>query len=243
MMKNKEELLRLTNKIYRFTILFPKKEPLRYRLREVADDFLEGFTKWNVFSNSNPINFNSLKGLKEEIIFDLEKSYDVLKNYFEIVKWQNWVSYFDILKLEEKYDLLWQKIKGEIEEKIKQAEEKSEILEERNCDVLSGDKDDDIKDRSGSLKLSESNRNLILINKKSEFSQINQVIVNKRLNERQSKILEALKTKETLQVWEVKKMFPDISKRTLRRDFEKLLKMGYVQREGERSNTFYKLKK
>ncbi len=240
MMKNKEELLHLTNKVYRFTILFPKKEPLRYKLREAADDFLEGFTKWNVFSNSNPMNFNSLKGLKEEIIFDLEKSYDVLKKYFEIVKWQNWISYFDILKLEERYDLLWQKIKEEIEKTVKQEEKENGILREGNFEDLDDIKDNNVKDILGSLKLDKLDNNLI--DKKNESSQISQVIID-QLNERQNKILEILKVKETLQVWEVKKMFPKISKRTLRRDFEKLLKIGCIQREGERSNTFYKLRR
>jgi len=35
---------------------------------------------------------------------------------------------------------------------------------------------------------------------------------------------------------------PNVSKRTLRRDFEFLLKQGIVERIGERNETFYKIK-
>jgi len=61
------------------------------------------------------------------------------------------------------------------------------------------------------------------------------------LNDRQEKILEILKEKDKVQVHHVKNVFPDISKRTLRRDFESLLKQGLVERIGKRSNTFYRL--
>ena len=40
---DKEKVIDLTNKVYRQTLLFPKKEPLRYKIREVADDFLAKF--------------------------------------------------------------------------------------------------------------------------------------------------------------------------------------------------------
>lgn len=62
------------------------------------------------------------------------------------------------------------------------------------------------------------------------------------LNERQKKIVKILKTKERVQVWEMKKVFPEVTKRTLRRDFEQLLNQRLIKRTGERNNTFYSLK-
>ena len=62
------------------------------------------------------------------------------------------------------------------------------------------------------------------------------------VNERHKKILEILKDKGKAQVWEIKKIFPDVSKRTLRRDFEHLLGEGLIERIGERNETFYQLK-
>jgi Fic family protein len=43
-------------------------------------------------------------------------------------------------------------------------------------------------------------------------------------------------------VWEIQKIFPDISKRTIRRDFRNLLKQKLIERVGERNKTYYKMK-
>jgi DNA-binding HxlR family transcriptional regulator len=60
-------------------------------------------------------------------------------------------------------------------------------------------------------------------------------------NERQKKILEILKERGQAQVGEIKEVFPDISKRTIRRDFRQMLKMGLIKRIGEKNKTFYTL--
>ncbi len=55
-------------------------------------------------------------------------------------------------------------------------------------------------------------------------------------------ILEILRDKGKIQVWEVQRIFPNITKRTLRRDFEQMLKQGLIERLGERNTTFYQPK-
>lgn len=61
--------------------------------------------------------------------------------------------------------------------------------------------------------------------------------------ERHSKILDVLKQKGTAQVQDLQKeYFPNLSKRTLRRDFAFLLKRGLVERVGDNNNTMYKLR-
>ena len=62
-----------------------------------------------------------------------------------------------------------------------------------------------------------------------------------KMNDRQKIIVSILKNKEKGQVWEFKASFPDVSKRTLRRDFEYLYNQGVVKRVGEKNNTFYQL--
>ena len=167
---DKDNLVELTKKVYKLTLLFPKKEPLRYKIREVADDILA--------CNS------SSKKLQEDL--------GVLKKYFEVAKWQNWVSYFDILEIVERYD--------KIEKDLLEVVEKPKITQARTLDVVKG------------------------------------------LDNRKERILEILKEKERIQVWEVNEILSDVSKRTLRRDFEQLLRQGLVERIGERNNTFYQLK-
>lgn len=61
--------------------------------------------------------------------------------------------------------------------------------------------------------------------------------------ERLQRILKILKEKERAQVWELKKIFPEVTKRTLRRDLEQLLEQGLIERLGERNATFYRLRR
>ena len=63
------------------------------------------------------------------------------------------------------------------------------------------------------------------------------------MSERQEKILVFLKEQGRAQVWQVKQILPEVTKRTLRRDFENLLKKGIIERIGEKNNTFYQIKK
>lgn len=55
-------------------------------------------------------------------------------------------------------------------------------------------------------------------------------------------ILKLLENKNSLQVRDLKTFFPSVTKRTLRRDFEYLLKQGLVRRVGERSDIEYRLR-
>jgi len=172
---NKDFLPQITNEIYRLTLLFPKKEPLRYKMRELADEILAKCLR---------LNFK-----QEPVLEDLE----VLDSFFEVAKAQNWVSPAEVLKLQQEYS----KIKENLKTQANSAP------------------------RSG-----------------GDCGENPQTVPN----ERQQKILEILKEREKAQVWEIKKFFPEVAKRTLRRDFESLLQEGAVERIGERNDTFYKLK-
>ena len=156
-------LIQLTNAVYRLTLLFPKKEPLRYKMRELADDIL-----------AKPS----------------EKDLEVLDSFFEVALIQNWVKPADILAIKEEYDNLREQLKGN-----KPEEEKKEIT-----------------------------------------------IFNHNNSDRKKRILAFLKENGQAQVWQVKQLLPEVSKRTLRRDFEDMLEQGLIERIGERNDTFYKIK-
>ncbi len=153
----KEFLIQLTNTLYKMTLLFPKKEPLRYKMRELADEIL-----------AKP---NS-------------KDLEALDTFFEVARTQNWVSPVELLKIQEEYS----KLRGESDFQKKE--------------------------------------------KPKEF------FINSAA-QRQEKILEILKTKGKAQVGEFKVIFPQVTKRTLRRDFEFLLREGAIERMGERNDTYY----
>jgi DNA-binding transcriptional ArsR family regulator len=174
---DKNKVIELTTKIYKQTLLFPKKEPLRYKLREIADEILA-------------------KVIRKESKSEVEKDLEVIRAYFELIKWQNWVSYFDILKIKEGYEELGRDLS---------IEDLMPVVEEKKIEK---------------------------IEKKEEDADI---------DDRKKKIISILRERESAQVGDIKKILPEISKRTLRRDFDALIKKGLVERIGESNNTFYKL--
>lgn len=196
---DKERLIQITGNIYKKTILFPKKEPLRYKLRETADDILAGLISWEAVDSLE----GSQKAREEEqIVFNLKINLDIINSYFEIAKWQNWISYFEILEIQEEYANILRNINREL---VKAKEESKTALP--------------IADKAPVVRKKEV------------------------LDERKQKILDMLKEKEKIQVWEANEAFPQISKRTIRRDFVELLNQGLIERKGESNNTFYQLKR
>lgn len=212
---DKDKIIELTNKIYRMTLLFPKKEPLRYKMREAADDVLANFVSWEALRDFNPGNFAAdWEKRYRDSVFSAAKDLEILKSYFEVVKWQNWLSYFDVLELEEEYD----KIKGNFKKEIE--------------DLEKGEKNLKIEFLPQASKADRGPASIANVEKER----------NERLDPRKENILTILKEKGRAQVWEIKEILAEVSKRTLRRDFDQLLKLGLVERIGERNNTFYKLK-
>jgi len=169
---DKDRAVELTNRVYKQTLLFPKKEPLRYKIREIADEILR-------------------KAIRGESKVEIEKDIEELNAYFEIVKWQNWVSYFDIIRIRDDY------------ETIRNGLDKNDTAE---------------------IKLEEKPAGN-----------------DPEIDSRKKKIIGILKERESVQVKDIKDALPNVSKRTLRRDFDVLIKKGLVQRIGESNNTFYKL--
>jgi Fic family protein len=176
-------LIKLTNNLYQLTLLFPKKEPLRYKMRELADEILNDFYK-----DQNPEIFKNL---------------ETLDSFFEVVKNQSWVSQDDILFLQKEYNKL--------KEDLENSQQPNQVLEKVK-----------IFDKLKAAELKTENV--------SQFS-----------NSRHGKILGILKEKGRAQVWEIKQIFPEVSKRTLRRDFEQMVNQGIIERMGERNNTFYQI--
>ncbi len=62
-----------------------------------------------------------------------------------------------------------------------------------------------------------------------------------KLKAREAKIVEVLKEQKRAQVNELKEFFPDISKRTLRRDIDSLLQKKLIVRHGEWNDVYYTL--
>ncbi len=188
---DKEYLTSLTNEIYRLTLFFPKKEPLRYKLRELAGNIL---TNLVTLLESDDVK-------SRDIAFEIKRNIDPLDSFFEVIKGQNWVSPEDVSAVQEKYSV----IKQEVDRFISNIE-KEEVSSNENI---------------------PQKENLV-----AGFAS---------LNTRQRKIIDLLRNKEKIQVGEAQESFPRITKRTLRRDFDALTKMGALKRVGKANLTFYKL--
>lgn len=194
----KETLIQLTSDLYKLTLLFPKKEPLRCKIRELADDILANYIsklRFDISRETPVINLNSKDN--QDLVLDLE----TIDGFLTIAREQNWVSFSEVLKVSEKYVSLRKEL-----EDIDDSRQRVMTLE-----TVTAETGIDFDDLSKS-------------------------------DQRRDMILEILKEKDKAQVWEFKKVFPKLTKRTLRRDFEKLLGQGLVERVGERNQTFYKLK-
>lgn len=197
---DKEQLVKLTEELYHLTLLFPKKEPLRYKMREVADDVLAGALR--AMNNTNGGNYSRKENHNSNVLKDL----DILDAFFEVAKNQNWTSRDYVLKTQQDYSKL--------------KEDLSVIFS------------------SFKIQIQPKENQLA---KPIELPAQMPTVPPENVTDRQKNILEFIKEKGKAQVWEVKKVFPELSKRTLRRDFESLLKMGLVLRVGSRNNTFYEL--
>jgi len=61
------------------------------------------------------------------------------------------------------------------------------------------------------------------------------------LSARQGKIISFLQKNEKAQVMDLQTVLPDVTKRTIRRDLDELLKIGKIVRTGEWNQVFYKM--
>ncbi len=210
---NKNYLLQLTNEVYRITLLFPKKEPLRYKMREVSNEILANFIS---------LSQERKQKRKIDLAKESHKKIKILESFLDVARSQSWVRNSDLLNLQEDYDELKDKIDS-IDVIVGRGENKKRDVGKATHVPIT-----EVKE---SVVSGESNNNF----EKGKSQDI-------LLSNRQEKILRILEKKDKAQVHEMKSYFPDISKRTLRRDLKELLENSVIERKGQRSNTFYEIK-
>ena len=198
---DKSYFIKLTTNLYRLTILFPKKEPLRHKLRELADNIL-----------ANGIMALAESHQWEKAVLELKRDLEIMDGYLELAKNQNWVSPFDVLEIQKEYVNLRSTVEG--------------WTTRETIPLL---KDKDTPEPSGTEKTEHDKE--IVVGPQEAGKEI-----------RHQRILEVLRQRGRVQVGEMKQVFANVSKRTLRRDFEFLLNQGVVERLGEKNETFYRLK-
>ena len=121
----KDFLIELTNEVYRLTLFFPKKDPLRRKIRDLGTDILAHlillYSKTNHGDNSE-----TLRSSREKLFGEIKKELDVLDGYFGVAQSQNWVSPKDLVEIRGKY----YKIREDLGE-LKVQKEKAEVTPQK----------------------------------------------------------------------------------------------------------------
>ncbi len=121
---DKRYFLELTNRLYGLSFFFPQKEPLRNKIREVADEILASLT----------IILEGENKERRESAFVVEGDIEILNTLLELAKSQNWVESREIDKIQEDYLKIKEEIVG-FNSIIRQKEEKRENVFQRAIEV------------------------------------------------------------------------------------------------------------
>ncbi len=214
--------VKITNAVYKILDFLPDNDPLKNRAKEKALAILENLTLtadaggW--VSLKTYLSADKLKA-SAQLLDDIE----VLENYLKIGRGQGWIDNINFLIITNEY----KKIKSKIKPPIGIIRKSIEI----NYKTLHDDRLANLDQKH----ISTNNKHIDAKNLEAEPKLLN----DKKYSERQEKILEILSKKEKAQVSDFIKELPNITKRTVRRDLDDLLKNSMIVRVGEWNQIFY----
>ncbi len=208
---DKPYFIELTNRLYRITFLFPSREPLRHKIREVGDEILANLV----------LILEGEIARRREAAFQVERDIEIIDTLLELSKSQNWVDSDEIKKAQEKY----REIKVEVEEFNDILRRRSAFYEQKALLIEDEKKLPKLKEKESIVK----EKPVVKEKKKADVN----------LNDRQKKILDLLSKKEKMQVKDFQDVLPSITKRTLRRDLVALTESKLVKRSGAGNMTSY----
>jgi hypothetical protein len=230
---NKEYFTKLTSRLYRLSLFFPQDDPLRVKVRKLGADILANliFILEGAFYQSR------------DLICDVQRDIEALNSFFGVIKTLDWVNSSDLLEIQKEYSKIGIELKKISEiQSLKVSEihalqlegERKKLPQQKVLLDKKETKEEEVKEDEG-IELSQFERK----DPEEESPEAEKLTRNNDLLGRQQKILEILKEKGKAQVKDFKEVFPETSKRTLRRDFRRLMDQNLVERIGERNDTFY----
>ena len=221
---DKSHFINLTLSVYRITDLFPEKEALRFLVRKKTVELLVDLVLVVHYFREQSLVDHQSDNNKSVLIKPLER---VLRNvvvlgvYFDIAEKQNWVKPENFLVLRAEY--------GAIERETKRLRQEAG----NNCSPVRPVED------GGRVAVRPAADKPEL---KRPKPMANNLATLEGLKSRQQKILQLLKEQGKAQVQDLNRVLPQVTKRTLRRDMDFLLRRGLVTRLGDKIKTEYKLK-
>jgi len=224
-----ESFIKIINTTYRLLDFFPDNEPLKNKAKEKTLAILE-----NITLISDAKGWVSLK--KEKAAAELLDDIHILEHYLELGKCQGWINNVNFLIIIKEYD----RLKGTIHRPGGLIRQNLEIISNVQEPPLLIQKDniagDQISKKNTETKTSQ-NDDLKSSSLLSKMPTRSKAINN--YSERQKKILQILQEKEKVQVSDIIKKIPSVTKRTIRRDLDILLKNREIVRIGEFNQVFY----
>jgi hypothetical protein len=217
-----EKILKLTNAVYKVLEFFPESDPIKHRAKDKALFIMEnvsslmGVSGWASFQNEKT---------KLQIADDI----DILLGYLWIAKTQGWLNSMNYLIISNEYEKIRKNIKPYVDfKKIPEPQPEAES----NVQKLTAVKkwtEEKLADKQ--VALAEQ------VSPAKQVAPIKQVA----LTDRQEKIINYLGKNSKAQVMDLQKVLPKITKRTIRRDLDDLLKSKRIIRMGEFNQVFYKI--
>ena len=214
-MENK--FIQLTSAVYRLLDFFPEGEPLKNRAKDKVLAITENLVL--VFGIDG---WASLQRDKAEA--QLTEDIEILLNYLKLAKSFGWVDSINFLIISKEYE----KIKNQLSQpERKILSQPIQKIESKN-----------IVAKTQKITFQKTVENQIsFTNETAGQSKSNDFPVS----DRQKKILQILKEKGQAQVSDLKTVLVDVTKRTIRRDLDELLRNNRIIRVGEWNQVFYKL--
>lgn len=234
--------LKLTNTVYKLLEFFPESDPLKHRAKDRALVIMENLILANgaeAKEKAYPVKFaeggvpteaGQINRVKLQICEDI----DILLGYLWIGKTQGWLNSSNCLIVSNEYERIKEEFSPVVEIPKQQPIEKETVVEQEYFQTSDESSSEASGEDEETVNFIES---LITSNPKEEDSSF------KGITARQQKILEFLSANERAQVVDLKKILPDVTKRTIRRDLDELMELGKIIRMGSFNQIYYQIKR
>ncbi|MSU54849.1 MAG: DeoR family transcriptional regulator [Candidatus Staskawiczbacteria bacterium] len=214
-----DNFVKITNAVYRLLDFFPESDPLKHRAKEKALEILANSRL--VFDNQGWLSLKKyLSPEREKFAERLVENIEILESYLKIGKHQGWISDINLLIVIKEYESI--KKRAHIEKPVLKP---VEVLEKSQSAQT---------DKGLEIILETEKRISEIVEKKP--------VDRHKYSPRQEKILKMLTKNGKGQVADIIKELPDVTKRTIRRDLDDLLKKGEIMRIGDYNQASYQIK-
>jgi len=220
--------VRLTLACYRVANILPKTEPLEEQIRDSASKLL---TDLLFLTGETAMGAEQ----KHQAVPKAIKDFGVLIAYLNYARRMSRVNPKNFVVLEREYNKV-----GEFLRQLHQGLDQDVRPRRSNIPDVRSPKG------KGNTTLQQGILSQGILSGRRETKENSSPLFPQRAKEgelspRQNRILQLLHNKDKTQVWELKKVLPEVTKRTLRRDLDDLLQRNLIVRQGEWNEVFYQI--